>query len=393
MSLTKRYLLDEPKTGFVSANIEKYVCANCFINKGIKEFIKDNGSNNICNYCKTKTIILDLKEVANHIYECISREWYHGDTLREEEIRDEGDYVFYPVGNGESIMYVLEYSDLKFKNEDLLNDIHSYFEDDWYHKSDYLYSSYKDSNSPLVHWKQFKKLVLKKRRFFFQNYSQEMNHVGDNYNPSFILENINKWIDEFDLISTLPKGKMFYRARVFSEKSDKNLSKHEFEAPKSEHLKTSSRMTPDGIPIFYLSFDLKTAGKEIFKDANKYLAIGNLKLSKDIKVVNLTKVHNLVIPDFFYKESDLNRRNAIIFLRSFAEDISKEISKNSFKQIKYIPSQVISEYIKSTRKEHGIIYKSMKTNGKNIALFTDGHEDCTEFLQAKFIPVELSFTE
>ena len=88
MSLTKRYLLDESRTGFVSTNIGKYVCANCFLNEGIKEFINDNGNNNTCNYCKTKTtktITLDLEEVANHIYECISREWYHGDTLREED--------------------------------------------------------------------------------------------------------------------------------------------------------------------------------------------------------------------------------------------------------------------------------------------------------------------
>ena len=71
-------------------------------------------------------------------------------------------------------------------------------------------------------------------------------------------------------------------------------------------------------------------------------------------------------------------REAILFLHSFANEISKPVTKDGREHIDYVPSQVMSEFFaqvyqlpgETPRHLDGIIYRSaVRPGGKNVVLF------------------------
>ena len=80
-----------------------------------------------------------------------------------------------------------------------------------------------------------------------------------------------------------------------------------------------------------------------------------------------------------------------MFLKAFAKDISKHIHKNDT-SIEYVPTQVITEYIKfnPTLKVDGIIYPSAKDNNvSNYVLFMD-NEQSLEKLNFHFSSIQIN---
>ena len=379
MSLKNQWIKEkEGKYGFVNSKVNKFVCSQCFKNLGIREFIEDHPQKKKgkCDFCHKENTILKISYVAKHIFNCISRKWVHGNSLKERKIYEASETLVYPDKKGDDIRIVL--ADCSFKkldSGDLFKDLLSFFSGNWYKIEKVLQDSsialLPEMPMPITHWEKFKDLILKKRRFFFKKYAEQ----EGSFDERDVLSYINKYIDLIDLTDTISKGTLLYRARVFDKDEEFNLKEGEFRCPRYEHVvKSSSRMSPDGIPILYLSFDPETAGKAIFKDFDRHLVIVKFKLKKPLKIVDFTKIgFFLPGPDFFVTDKErFKRRNAIRFLEPFLEDISKPIEKDDKKHLEYIPSQVVSEFIKTEREELGIVYKSIKNpNRRNIAIFTD----------------------
>jgi hypothetical protein len=69
--------------------------------------------------------------------------------------------------------------------------------------------------------------------------------------------------------------------------------------------------------------------------------------------------------------------HAVSFLRNFVENITKPISRDGAEHIEYIPSQVVTEYIRDVMPVtfkttiDGIKYKSTKTDDISYVMFAD----------------------
>jgi hypothetical protein len=169
------------------------------------------------------------------------------------------------------------------------------------------------------------------------------------------------------LRKSYPTGTKMYRARIALSK--RGFDKKEMGSPPKEH-RIAGRINPEGIEILYLSSDCQTAINEVRATTFDYVTIGEFKLTKDIKVVNLSGLLN--ISPFQYDESDLDKYavNRKVF-QEIAHELAKPLRRND-SPIEYLPTQYISEFIKSQNYE-GIEYKStLHEGGYNLAVFDVG---------------------
>ena len=191
-----------------------------------------------------------------------------------------------------------------------------------------------------------------------------------------ILEKITNAIrGNDDFISEINEGDHVYRARSFFQ--EKKYCARNLAHPVGEDLKSSTRMSPLGIPAFYASTEKRTAIAEIKKGGNQCI-VGQWVLGKDIKVIDFTKSKSEEI-DFFDIKNQ-KRIDEISFFKEFSSKISNTIEKDGREHIEYIPTQALSEFIKISFEDIcGIIYKSNNGIGENVCLFPERVNFCDDF--------------
>ena len=161
------------------------------------------------------------------------------------------------------------------------------------------------------------------------------------------------------------KGTAFYRARICE--SMVGYAIEEMGAPPLRK-RRPGRVNPEGIGIFYLTSDMETALNEVRASAFDFVSIGEFRLKKDISVINISSL-NEISPVLYSSGLESLAANISIF-----GDISKEISKplrRSDSLLEYLPTQYITEFIKS-KGYAGVEYTStMGTGGRNVAVFDE----------------------
>lgn len=183
---------------------------------------------------------------------------------------------------------------------------------------------------------------------------------------------INKDIFESLLRATYksyPAGKTFYRARI-SENKHKFASK-DMGAPPA--LKAcGGRANPQGISCLYMADSIDTTLHEIRAGAYDYATVAEFTLIKDATVVNLTAIDK--ISPFQNIDSTLLAIN-LPHLKKIGYEISKPMRRYD-SSLDYLPTQYISDYIKSIGID-GIEYKStLCKNGINFAFFNEDYFKC-----------------
>lgn len=169
------------------------------------------------------------------------------------------------------------------------------------------------------------------------------------------------------------KGHVFYRARICHGAS--GLKKTEMGAP-PPHKASAGRVNPSGISILYLADSADTTLYEIRARVYDYVTIGRFKLQEDIKIINLAGIDSIspfigMNQGFEFLDYALN----IEHLRMIAQEISKPLRNDNI--LDYIPTQYISDYIRSKNYD-GIEYNStMHKGGTNFALFDSKLVRCT----------------
>jgi len=184
-----------------------------------------------------------------------------------------------------------------------------------------------------------------------------------------------------ELIVEIPKNKKIFRARCFAKKNGIRLLAKDLGTPPQENT-ISTRMSPQGIPLFYGALDKRTALNEIIDDKNEKegnTIIAEFKNLKPLKVLDLSSLPCL--PSLFDKKNrDL--RDTVRFLRQFSKEVSRFIQKDGREHTEYVPTQVLSEYFRHIfkyKKQNidGIFYSSSKSDGICCALFVE-NEECID---------------
>ncbi len=214
-------------------------------------------------------------------------------------------------------------------------------------------------------WKQFSELIKHTNRFF-----------SSKFNTDVFASFLNMSLKNYS------EGTCFYRARITP--NSKGFMCEEMFAPPVDK-RTAGRVNPDGIGVLYLSSDEKTVLNEARVNAYDYVTIGKFKNTKPIKVVNLSgisKISPFLYEDYF--ECFALNRNVF---KEMAHEIAKPLRRRDG-PLEYLPTQYISEFVKSQGYDGVEFESTLREGGINLALFDESLVECTDVKTVEVIKVD-----
>jgi RES domain len=143
----------------------------------------------------------------------------------------------------------------------------------------------------------------------------------------------------------------------FTEEVLENQPAKELGAPPRE-LAAAGRMNVEYIPAFYGAFSEETAVAEMRPGIGERVAIGEFILRKDVKVFDFTV--------FSRAPREEQSKHATHTRFDFIEQMEREISRRVLpyeKQLQYISTQVVAEYLKEYFGCEAVIYGSSVVTG------------------------------
>ncbi len=172
------------------------------------------------------------------------------------------------------------------------------------------------------------------------------------------------------------KGEVFYRARI--AENAEGLKIGEMGAPDVKKA-TAGRVNSQGVRCLYLANNIETPIHEVRAGAHDYVTVGKFILNQDITVVDLKAINNISpFTDVLLPiEHAMNREH----LNRINDEMGKAL-RRSDSELDYIPTQYISDFIKSIEcngvpKYAGLEYKStLNSEGYNLAIFNPDLFDC-----------------
>lgn len=322
---------------------DKYVCEDCIEDSGLQHIVRTKqDSREVCSYCGSRPAAY-LSDVIEQIAASI------GTVYGAPEDNYDND------GNPLEMLFISGvFNEIHFtlKNEDLMQDIVSWFGDRTYSydiQEGFLGDVRRDA------WADFQDLIKHRRRYTFWSVESPHNPEMDEllWSPSNLLENVRKVMDKFSLIHRIDTGLKLWRVRV--HKTTEPLSSAEdFTSPPVEYAIHANRMSPAGIPMFYGAKDFDTACAETIdtEEDNTDYSVTGMAFSPTTDFLILDLV-DLPARKSFFDPFDAEQRRGINFLQAFADDLSKPIKKDGKHHIEYVPTQVFTEFVRHGMKADG----------------------------------------
>lgn len=330
---------------------DKRICIKHFTDKSIVNFIRKNYLHGYCDYCKKELKVVEFEDLMNFIMDGISN-FYEDAANFMSYNSQEGGYLGEIYTPDELIQEQIE---LYAEPFEVVEDIVDSIEDLAWAQPDLYYANIKDEME--YQWEYFKSIIKHKSRYLF-------NSKNNNQTKAFkILHSVGGLISRQKIIRIIPKGTKLYRCRQHDSKTDITEIK-QITSPPDELAIYPNRFSPSGISMFYSAFDKETAIHETISrrdKTNEYVTIGEFETLKDYFVVDFTRFPR--IPSIF-GITDKKNYYLKLFLRSFVRDITKPITKNGKEHTEYVPTQVVTEYLRypfnrqRKFKIEGIVYHS-----------------------------------
>lgn len=186
----------------------------------------------------------------------------------------------------------------------------------------------------------------------------------------------------------IKKGAIFFRGRL-NDKEEKLLKrKKDLDMPPAE-LTPAGRVNPHGIPCLYLTQQEDTVAYELRATYGDKVSIGRFVVQKDLRVIDFE--NKFLVIDAI--ENGFIERDFEIFLlkKQIGNDLSRPMRRYDNKEIEYVPTQFICEYIK-TMGADGIMFDSaVHKGGKNLVLFKSDKVKCTKVLVRTVGKTSLSY--
>ena len=378
MGMAKGHMLEIQERGYDDPP-DTFVCFNCIGDYALSNYIKHNASHKKCSYCSksySKNCTISLKNLIDYIMECIRTEWNIAVDAGVPWDSREGGWLLPTVDTWDLLDNSEPIDATDDLREDILSSVHS---DQWINERE----GYNDDDVVQDEWESFTLAIKHKIRFI--GFTEPLHDTlfnnrryrnGMPINPfKYILSAIN----DFGMVTTLDTNTNILRARQSGEKRNYNAASHMGTAP-AKKAAQANRMSPIGIPMFYGTFDKQTAAAEIRYDGNNFLHLGHFVPSRPINLIDFTKSPK--IPSIY--ENNKQRRSMAKFIRGFSKDISKPLNKDISEHLDYIPTQVITEYLRYNFKIKGqsidgLLFKSSYTGEKSCVLFVE-NEHCSDSL-------------
>ena len=325
------------------ASQDKFVCIDCFEDNGIHDFIEQNSIDAQCTFCfstQDNLAVAFLCDVVEHIVSCL---YYEYDQAEEWLIRDSETGMYHPTWF--DAWDVLDHIELELpldhqtrlrKNIVSLMPGHS-----WCEKNPF---GLNDNNRVKISWEIFCDVVKHRNRYFFENYNYEFEY--DSYSPGQILRKLFEYAELYCLFKLVPTGQTMFRAR-FQDCETAFTTACELGPPPRDKATQSNRMSPAGVPMFYACDDAETALRETAVNEGTFV-VGQFTTRRDMMILDLTQIPR--IPSLFQAFPDTleyRPREVLRFLNHIAAEISKPVERDDKAHINYVPTQVVTEFVRS----------------------------------------------
>lgn len=340
-----------------------FCCSNCFVDVEIKAIIEGNSTTGNCDFCGKRNVhIYDIKKESTiaelfdgllDVYTPISdlpADFPHEQTDLIKNILCNNWHIF-NLNSSARYQLIMAICADRYREQPELFDTPVGIKQ--CQDKDYL-----KENSILKDncWDDFVEGIKRKNRF-------HGNYI--NMNKLFVFLQC--------AVKTYHKDKVMYRSRICSD--EKGYKPKEMGPPPDTEAK-GGRVNPTGISILYLSDSKETTFYEIRAGVHDFVTVGRFKLLKDVTVINIAGI-DCISPfigthyGFDFTQYAINIQN----LKMIAQEIAKPLRNDN--SLDYLPTQYISDYIRSKGYD-GIEYISaMSRRGINLAVFDSELFECT----------------
>jgi hypothetical protein len=344
-------------------------CTSCFTSSYLTNIIQSNKEKGNCNFCGTESINVYLAKELLPFFRNIFN-LYKADENSKLSLWDAINKDFEIIEsnclkNSESLFKAIAHSEYA--------EFSSLFENNVSRESKELLDI--KSNEVQSIWDRFKSEIKYKNRFHIS----KSNLIN--------LEVLETFFNSESFIKIIKKGRSFYRCRISNKTGYENKDMWN---PQNKFA-TSGRANPKGISYLYLGSRIETTFYESRASLFDYASVAEFRLKDDIKILDLRNPEYDIIS---WSEDDIIDifLTHASFIKTLQEEISLPIRKQD-KDLDYIPTQYISEYIKSLGFD-GVEYQSSLDNeGYNLAIFNPDKFECIETKVYDINSIKLNYTE
>jgi hypothetical protein len=352
---------------------DEFVCAACIADPGIAGFIASTAKDDTCTFCGASSkepIAAPLSSVIEYMERCIGGHYEDpANSLGHDS--GEGGYQGETYSTDELLSGELGLDFPNDANNRLFDAIADGFENTLWCQTDPYGMNPIEQLS--YSWNEFCKTIRHERRYFFLAKRRSDRELLD---PAEVLDSIFSFAESADLFVTLPNNTTLYRAR-HQPNGEHYDTASALGPPPLERAIQTNRMSPPGIVMTYASEDRDTALAETASEPGDF-AVGRFETMREAIILDLTRVP--AVPTIFEEIPDsleYDPRPRLAFLREVARDISRPIARDDRIHVEYVPTQVVTEYLRTVtaidgRTIEGIRYKSSRRDAKNsLVLFAD----------------------
>lgn len=353
------------------------VCAKCFGDQDISEFIEGFDGPAGCAFCEEDDApTAPLREVVCHMRECLEQFYGYAVEQLPYESR-EGGYQGTTWDTYDLLFDEMEL-DLPRDRDDRLHYLlpDKISTEVWCHY-DWLSLDYDVELD--YDWRKFCKLIKHERRFFFAvTWAQPEDDVSawlrnrEDRPPLGLLGEIVKLAEEFDMVRTIPVDSTIFRCRP-CEPNASFCTAQELGPPPPEMAFQANRMNPPGIPMMY---GAETEEIAIQETKSPHVTVGRFRFEREVRIFDLADLPSIT---GLFSGVDRRTRLGLIFMHAFAREIARPVDRTDRIHIDYIPSQVVTEFIRDVNFNgtavDGIRYPStLDADGRNLVLFATQNE-------------------
>lgn len=340
MGAAKRQMELEFERGWSSRS--EHVCAGCLSDPALKKVISDSAQDDEeCNFCG-ESPAAELDILTEAFVEGLKTEYANADD--EGVPYDSGEGGYHVATTWDTWDLVGDHSEV-FANDAVLEAVREAIGDQTWTEIDWQLLRYNEQLTSS--WQSFCEQIQHKTRYVFwlrrDNADQKEERWGE-IPAGRILDQIGQHILDLDLVREIPAGTKVWRAREVWD-SDVTTAAGwgaaDLGTAPREFARTSNRMSPAGIPMFYGAFDQDTAVQEVTRGKLRRLAVGTFELSRSCTVVDFTRLPG--VPSMFDPERGHQRRT-LLFLHQFVAQMAKPV-RDGYDQIDYVPTQVVAEFL------------------------------------------------
>lgn len=346
-----------------------FVCTRCVADKWLRRLIRQHSTQAICSYCKargSKNVTAPLRVLMVPIVSALRRSFSDEVNAGCPYDSDAEDLI-----HNITTLDALHALDIEI-SERLLECVADSFENPlWVEAADDVWMGEHEHEALIWSWESFSRKVKHEQRFFFHDVdnSEKNRNV---FPPSEMLHVIGQLAEKHRLVRKIKKGVGLFRVRR-RDNEVWPMTEKELGAPPANKAR-AGRMNPAGISYMYTAFDNRTAIAETISASPAVYVISRWDTLRTLVILDLSSLPDL--PSVF-DEARRCEREALLFLYSFVNDISKPVGTNDNEHIEYVPTQVVSEYFAhvfhltgNKGRLDGLQYQSAKRHeGINLVLF------------------------